>query len=1118
MNDPSRTNQELLEENAFLQQSIQRLEISRAEYRLAEEALRESYVARYSLTGIMLFASDAMYYVTGYKPEEIIGTSGFERVHPDDRFQVQSALTETIKKDVSNKVEYRAVCKDGEYKWVEISAKIVHNDQTGQDEVIAAVRNITKRKQAEEALQAANAYNRSLIEASIDPLVTISHDGKITDVNAATERVTGYTRDVMVGTDFSTYFSDPEKARIGYRQAFTEGYVRDYPLEISHRYGHVTPVLYNATLYHNEKGEVSGIFAAARDITERRRAEEALCKAEEKFRSIFENAVEGIFQTNMEGRFISANPALALIFGYESPEDMMSSVTDIGKQLDVYPEQRTERLRLLDEKGFIENYQAQMYRKDGSVLWASINVLLVRDDDVNPCCYEGFVTDITTRKQVEDALMEKTRFLGRILESTPNLIYIYDLFEQRNLFTNREIVSFLGYSSEQIHAFGSALFQNILHPDDAPLVAKHHAKCAMARDHEILVIEYRMKHADGQWHWLYSRDIIFSRNQKGEVQQILGIAEDITERKRTEEALRKAEENYRSIFENAIEGIFQITPDGHYISVNPTFARMFGYDSPDDIMSYDLDIGRQLYVNQEQRKEYLRLLDEKGVINNYEAQMRRKDGNVLWVSVNTRVVRNGVGNPMYFEGFVVDITERKHADEELKKSDELEKSILKSVPHGLFGVENRIIFFANTAMESVFGWKPEELIGKSTRILFRNEDEWKEYGANLYSWLRKKPLVTFDSNIPFVRKDGKEILCRISVSRIGEELGITNRVVATYEDITDRTQSEKDLLESEERYRMIFNHSPLGVMHFDSMGVIVDVNEKFEQIMGAPREKLLGLDMLGSFRDQAMLRAVKEALGGVVGYYEGDYLSVTGGKTTPMRAVYKSIITDDAIFLGAVGIFEDITDRKQAEQQLKETLESLRNSFGATVQVLVSAVESRDPYTSGHQMRSADLARAIATEMGLPKERIEGISMAGSIHDIGKMSVPAEILSRPTKLTELEFSLIKEHANKGFEMLKDVESPWPLAEIVYQHHERMDGSGYPRHLKGKEILMEARILSVADVVEAMASHRPYRPAIGLNAALEELENNRGKLYDSDAVDACLRLFREKGFQLEGDRF
>ena len=180
---------------------------------------------------------------------------------------------------------------------------------------------------------------------------------------------------------------------------------------------------------------------------------------------------------------------------------------------------------------------------------------------------------------------------------------------------------------------------------------------------------------------------------------------------------------------------------------------------------------------------------------------------------------------------------------------------------------------------------------------------------------------------------------------------------------------------------------------------------------------------------------------------------------------------------------------------------------------MVSAVESRDPYTAGHQIRSANLARNIATEMGLSLEKIEGIRIAGTIHDIGKLSIPAEILSKPTKLSEIEFSLIKEHARRGFEMLKNVESPWPLAEIVYQHHERMDGSGYPRNLKGEEILIEARILTVADVVEAMASHRPYRPGLGIDAAIEEISKERGILYDPEVVDACVKLFQEKRHSL-----
>ena len=209
----------------------------------------------------------------------------------------------------------------------------------------------------------------------------------------------------------------------------------------------------------------------------------------------------------------------------------------------------------------------------------------------------------------------------------------------------------------------------------------------------------------------------------------------------------------------------------------------------------------------------------------------------------------------------------------------------------------------------------------------------------------------------------------------------------------------------------------------------------------------------------------------------------------------------------------DIEVRKLVEEKIQHALDKLKTAVGTTIRVMVSAVERRDPYTSGHQKRSADLARTIATEMGLSKDAIEGIRMAGSIHDIGKLSIPAEILSKPTKLSGPEFSLIKDHARQGYEILNGIESPWELAEMVYQHHERVNGSGYPKGLKGDEILMEARILAVADVVESMASFRPYRPALGIDKALEEIEKNRGILYDPSAVNVCLRLFKEKGYHL-----
>jgi len=218
--------------------------------------------------------------------------------------------------------------------------------------------------------------------------------------------------------------------------------------------------------------------------------------------------------------------------------------------------------------------------------------------------------------------------------------------------------------------------------------------------------------------------------------------------------------------------------------------------------------------------------------------------------------------------------------------------------------------------------------------------------------------------------------------------------------------------------------------------------------------------------------------------------------------------------VGILSVVRDITARKEAEGKLHQSLDSLKRAINTTIQVLVSALESRDPYTTGHQSRAADLACAITTEMGLDQDKIEGIRMASIIHDIGKLAVPTEILAKPGKLTDIEFLLIKQHSQTGYDMLKDVESPWPLAQIVHQHHERMNGTGYPKNLKGDEILLESRILAVADVVEAISSDRPYRPSLGIDFALDEIDKNKGVLYDDVVANACLNLFREKGFQLK----
>lgn len=209
----------------------------------------------------------------------------------------------------------------------------------------------------------------------------------------------------------------------------------------------------------------------------------------------------------------------------------------------------------------------------------------------------------------------------------------------------------------------------------------------------------------------------------------------------------------------------------------------------------------------------------------------------------------------------------------------------------------------------------------------------------------------------------------------------------------------------------------------------------------------------------------------------------------------------------------EIENRKGVQHELEQSFENLKKVMHSTVKAIAMTVEKRDPYTSGHQHRVSALARAIAEEIGLSEDQTEGLYMAAAIHDIGKISLPAEILAKPVQLSSIELRLIQAHAQAGYDILKGVEFPWPIAEIVLQHHERMNGSGYPQGLSGDGILLEARIIGVSDVVETMASHRPYRPSIGMDKALEEIIQNKGTLYDAQVVDACLTVFNQKGFKL-----
>lgn len=314
---------------------------------------------------------------------------------------------------------------------------------------------------------------------------------------------------------------------------------------------------------------------------------------------------------------------------------------------------------------------------------------------------------------------------------------------------------------------------------------------------------------------------------------------------------------------------------------------------------------------------------------------------------------------------------------------------------------------------------------------------------------------------------------------------------------------------------------PDGIAWIDPQGKVQWCNRSFAQLMGRPPVLLLGQDLVELMplqldgnridkSDHPIWQLDQEACASAFLYdFQKDDRSFVFEITV-------SNVDFENAASSRVVVFHDVTEQRKARDRLLASQEELRMSLIATIGVIVKAVEMRDPYTSGHQHRVSCLARAIAQELGLGHEHVEWIRLGAAIHDIGKLQVPAEILSKPGRISAMEYELIKGHAVAGYEVLKDVKFPWPIADIAYQHHERLDGSGYPRGLKGDEICLEARIVGVADVLEAMSSHRPYRPAIGVEGALDELIAKRGMNYDPDVVDACCRLVKKGVISQNGE--
>lgn len=541
------------------------------------------------------------------------------------------------------------------------------------DTLALFIEDISERKQAEQQVVRSEQHYRLLFETMPEGILFQDVEGKIVSLNPAAEEILGATVADLRGRtsveqeqptlrEDGSSFPDPEQPSLVALRTGQE--VRNVVLGVfnprrqAYRWISVSAV----PLVRPNEGQPYQVYTHFTDVTELRQALQALQHSERRFRKLFEADLMGIFITKPDGTFLDCNEAMVKMLGYGSRSELLHRRST---ELYVDPEFRQEAVRILREKGVYLGQEGRVYRKDGSIAHLLGAAVLLQDEETGEPYIQGVAIDITERRRAEQALTGSQQFLQRITETTPDVIYIYDLLEHRNIYANRARAEILGYSAQECEALGCDFLQHLVHPEDLPNIMQHLARLEAGPDDQVLEIDYRMRHADGTYHWLRSRDTVFSRTPEGRVSQILGLARDVTERRRTEEALRRSEERYRRLFEANLAGVYLTKLDGTILNFNETMRKMLGYGSRAELLQKR---SSDFYVDPELRQELLRLLQRDGVVPGREALLRRKDGSVLYaLGAAALLTEEGTGE-RYIQGVAVDITERKRAEERLAKS------------------------------------------------------------------------------------------------------------------------------------------------------------------------------------------------------------------------------------------------------------------------------------------------------------------------------------------------------------------------------------------------------------------------------------------------------------------
>ena len=640
---------------------------------------------------------------------------------------------------------------------------------------------------------------------------------------------------------------------------------------------------------------------------------------------------------------------------------------------------------------------------------------------------------------------------------------------------------------------------------------------------------------------------------------------DITKRKATERALQESELRWRFALEAGGDGICDMDVASGRLTYSTHTFRMLGFEPGglperlEEAWEFVHPTDRNLL-----RKTLASLLSRASASEWQEARVRHADGAFRWLLFRAAVVsRAPDGGPARVIAVLSDITDRKRDEAEVRRLGSLYRMLSHATEAIVHATGPQALFQAMCEITARDGGFPLVLVmghggdagdlcpvahagdGISMfdglRVSASSEDAsgWGPSGSAVRDGL---PCIVNDlAHDPSARnwseravEHGFRAVAAFPVQRGGEPVASLTlfsdqagffdaRVFSLLGKLTDDASFALDKFAADDqhrdvqqrleqalhRQRLFLDTIPDHAWFKDADGRLLQVNRAYAEAVGLPPQQIVGkrdedmwpADMVAAFREnEELARNSRGPLRREIS------VRLSTGESLEADVSITSLMDGEGRFGGTVGLARDITERKRFEVERRAHAARLEQALVETIQAISMTVEKRDPYTSGHQHRVAELAVDIGQEMGLEKSQVEGLRLGGMIHDIGKIAIPAEILNRPGRLSTIEMQLIKAHAEIGYDIVKDVEFPWPVAAMVRQHHERLDGSGYPQGLKGEEIVLEARIIAVADVVEAMSAHRPYRPALGVELALQEIRRGRGVLYDARAADACLSLF------------